>query len=352
MPKKYPLLIAERVSNGMKVAVVIPNWNGADMIVECLRSLADQMYEHTVVVVDNGSVDNSVALIEQNFPDAVLLKNPVNLGFAGGVNTGIRHALGHDFDAVALLNNDAIADKDWLGSLVRNLESYPEVGIATCKLMSMDKSHIDSTGDIYTTWGIPYPRGRNEEASTQYDDLPWVFGASGGASLYRLAMLREIGLFDEDFFAYYEDVDISFRAQLAGWKVRYEPKAEVYHATSTTGSRVKGFFTYQTIKNYPFIFWKNVPIKLFPTILPRFLLAYSIFTLKGLLTPRRTWPTIKGLFVTTALLPRKLVQRHSIQKNRKVSVEYVRSILTWDLPPNAHKLRSLRSFWQRLLGKH
>jgi GT2 family glycosyltransferase len=335
----------------MKVAVVIPNWNGEDMIVESISSLLAQTYEHTIIVVDNGSGDNSVSLIEQNFPNITLLKNPKNLGFAGGVNTGIKYALEQEFDAVALINNDAIAHKEWLRHLVNNLDDFPEVGITTCKLLSMDKSHFDSTGDIYTTWGIPYPRGRDEQVSTQYDNSPWVFGASGGASLYRSTMLTEIGLFDEDFFAYYEDVDISFRAQLAGWKVRYEPKAEVYHATSSTGSKIPGFFTYQTIKNYPFVFWKNVPLRLFPTVLPRFTLAYVIFVLKGLFTLRRTIPTLKGLLVTTLLLPKKLVQRRKIMKNKKVSNDYICSILTWDLPPNANKLRSLRGLWWKLTGK-
>lgn len=335
----------------MNVAVVIPNWNGADMIVESISSLLAQTYKHTIVVIDNGSVDESVKLIEENFPDVVLLKNTRNLGFAGGVNTGIRYALEHSYDAVALFNNDAVADSGWLQALAKNLEAYPEVGITTCKLMSRDKTHLDSTGDIYTTWGIPYPRGRNEPAGSQYDDSPWVFGASGGASLYRATMLNEIGLFDEDFFAYYEDVDISFRAQLAGWRVRYEPSAHVYHATSSTGSRVRGFFTYQTIKNYPFIFWKNVPLALLPLIAPRFLLAYGIFVLKGLFTLSRTWPTLKGLFVTTVLLPKKLAQRRRIMRHKKVSNDYIRSILTWDLPPNAYKLRSLRVRWWRITGK-
>lgn len=335
----------------MKVAVVIPNWNGADMIVESVDSLLAQTYGHSVVVVDNGSVDDSVSVIEARFPNLTLLKNSTNLGFAGGVNTGIRYALEQGFDAIALLNNDALVDEKWLEHLVSSLDTHPEVGIATCKLMSIDKSHLDSTGDIYTTWGIPYPRGRNEIVSEKHDNDSWVFGASGGASIYRSEMLKDIGLFDEDFFAYYEDIDISFRAQLAGWKVRYEPKAEAYHATSSTGSRVKGFFTYQTIKNYPFIFWKNVPLRLFPTVLPRFALAYGIFTLKGLLTPSRTWPTLKGLFVTTVFLPKKLWQRHRIQKNRKVSTDYIRSILTWDLPPNADKLRALRLRWWKLTGK-
>lgn len=334
-----------------KVAVVIPNWNGADMILDCLGSLAEQSCEHTVVVVDNASVDNSVELIEKDFPDTVLLKNNSNLGFAGGVNTGIRYALEHEFEAVALFNNDAVADKNWLKHLVAKLEGLPEAGIVTGKVMSIDKSHFDTTGDTYTTWGIPYPRGRGETVSDNYDKPEWVFSGTGGASLYRSEMLRKIGLFDEDFFAYYEDVDISFRAQLAGWRVRYEPSAIVYHATSSTGSKIPGFFTYQTIKNYPWLFWKNVPRGLFLIMVPRFTLAYSFFFFKGLFTPSRTIPTLKGFGMCILLFPKKLSERWKTQKSRTVSDEYIKSILTWDLPPNAAKLRSLRSFWWRVVGK-
>src|SRR5690606_20741179 len=141
----------------------------------------------------------------------------------------IRAALRKNTDYIALFNNDAVAHQDWLKNLVKTLEDDPETGIATCKLLSADKSRIDSTGDFYTTWGLPFPRGRGEAKLTKYDNDTRVFGASGGASLYRASMLKEIGLFDEDFFAYYEDVDISFRAQLAGWKVLYVPTAEAYH---------------------------------------------------------------------------------------------------------------------------
>lgn len=333
------------------LVVVIPNWNGADRIAECLSSLGAQTLTHEIVVVDNGSTDNSVAIIEEDFPAVTLLKNAVNIGFAGGVNTGIRYAIKNGFEAIALLNDDAVADTSWLEVLAESMKSYPEAGIVTGKLLGIDKFHIDSTGDIYTTWGIPFPRGRDETDTGQYDESAWVFGASGGASLYRTAMLDEIGLFDEDFFAYYEDVDLSFRAQLAGWKVRYEPRAEAYHATSSSGGKIPGFFTYQTIKNYPLLFWKNVPASLLPMMLPRFTLAHFIFELKGLLTPTRTVPTIKGILKALSLMPKKLRERKSIQKNRKVTDDYIKSILTWDLPPNASKLRRLRSRFQSLKAR-
>jgi len=335
----------------MKVAIIIPNWNGADMIAQCLGSLTSQSYHHDIVVVDNGSVDDSVEIIRRDFPMVHIIENSKNLGFAGGVNTGIRYAMKAGYEAVGLLNNDAIADKSWLDHLVKVLVKDNSIGMVTGKLLSRDGEHIDSTGDIYTTWGIPFPRGRGEQNSSKYDKLNWVFGVSGGASLYRVSMLDEIGLFDEDFFAYYEDVDLSFRAQLSGWKAYFEPRAIAYHSTSATGSKIKGFFTYQTIKNYPFLFWKNVPFGLMPIILPRFLLAYGLFTAKGLITPSRTLFTIKGLVVSAVFLPKKLFQRYRIMKNKSVSNEYIRSMLTWDLPPNANALRRLRTKWHKLRGR-
>jgi GT2 family glycosyltransferase len=334
-----------------KVYVVIPNWNGADRIRACLDSLKAQLRGHTVVVVDNGSVDSSVELIEKYYPEAVLIRHYKNKGFAGGVNAGIKHAIEHNAKYVALLNNDAVADDNWLNHLVKFLEDNPKAGIATSKICDDKKTHLDSTGDLYTIWGLPYPRGRGEEFSGKYDNDTWVFGASGGASLYRIKMLERIGLFDEDFFAYYEDVDISFRAQMADWKIAYVPESMVYHEIGATSGPIRGFTTYQTIKNLPWLFWKNIPSgKLFWRILPRFWLAYSSFILSAIMRGQ-LWPVIKGGTVSTILLPKKLVQRYQIQQNRKVSVEYINSMIVHDLPPNAAKLRRLRAGWWKLRGK-
>jgi GT2 family glycosyltransferase len=212
-----------------RVAVIILNWNGIKDTISCLDSLIVQTYsDYNIVVIDNGSVDNSVSVlkkyIDDHADDAIeLICNPKNLGFAGGVNTGIRWALDKKFDAVALFNNDATADKDWLSHLVKGLDNK-EIGISTGLLLHENGKTIDSTGDWYSKWGLPFPRSRGENTVFAHND-GLVFGASGGATLYRSEMLRDIGLFDEDFFAYYEDADISFRAQLAGWKVNYTSEA-------------------------------------------------------------------------------------------------------------------------------
>jgi GT2 family glycosyltransferase len=333
-----------------KVYVVIPNWNGADRIRACLDSLQSQTLAHEVVVVDNGSRDKSVEIIERHYPQIHLIKHLKNKGFTGGVNAGIEYASSQGGEYVALLNNDALATANWLRSLVEDLDNSPKIGIATSKIVDAEQTHLDSTGDTYTIWGLPYPRGRGEKYSDKYDNDTRVFGASGGASLYRVKMLKQVGLFDQNFFAYYEDVDISFRAQLAGWKVAYTPGAIVYHEIGATSGAIRGFTVYQTLKNLPLLMWKNVPWPLMPKVFPRFVLAYFLFCGRALLRGQ-IWPVLKGVFMSIILWPKKLFQRHRIQKHRQVTVSYINSIITHDLPPNATKLRRLRSKWWRLSGR-
>lgn len=333
------------------VAVIVPNWNGADHLAACLDSLLAQSVKADVIVVDNGSVDGSLELLAK-YPDINVIRQKRNLGFAGGVNIGFREAIRGGAEYAAALNNDAVADKDWLKQLVAAAAANPRVGIVTSKILTIDGSLIDSTGDYLTVWGLPYPRGRGEADEGKYDDSTDVFAASGGASLYRVKMLQEAGLFDEDFFAYYEDVDLSFRAQLAGWKVRYQPEALVYHQIGGTSGKIKGFATYQTIKNLPWLFWKNIPGgKILLKVLPRFTLAY-LAIVGGALKRGQLGPVIKGVCAHTVRMPKKAVQRRRIQKNRKVSKDYIWDMLVKDLPPNARNLRKLRSAWQKLGGRH
>lgn len=333
-----------------KVAVIIPNWNGAKEIGKCLESLQKQSLKPHIIVVDNGSEDDSVKIIEEKYAAVELIKNPTNLGFAGGVNTGFKKALKDGFKYVATLNNDAFADKEWLKNLVQELDHNHKVGIATCKLLTADGKKIDSTGDCYTAWGLPYPRGRGEKDEGQYDAKTEIFAASGGASIYRAEMLDKIGLFDTDFFAYYEDVDLSFRAQLAGWQARYVPEAKAYHQISATSSKIKGFSTYQTMKNLQLLLYKNVPKKYLGKVGRRFFLAETLFFLRAL-TRGQGISAFKGDAKGTFLLFKVFKERKPILKNKKVTDEYIWNMFDHDLPPNAAALRRLRSRWWRLRGK-
>jgi len=333
-----------------KISVVIPNWNGAQELPACLDALLAQSLKAEIIVVDNGSSDSSKELLYGKYPQVTVIPLPFNSGFAGGVNAGLRYAAAADHEYTALLNNDAVADKNWLKKLVEVMETNPRVGIVTSKMLNDSGEYLDSTGDIYTIWGLPYPRGRREADTGKYDERREVFGASGGASLYRHKMLAEIGLFDEDFFAYYEDVDISFRAQLAGWKVLYQPNAKVHHHIGATSAKVKGFSTYQTMKNLPWLAIKNVPRGLLRRVLARLTLAYLLFFGRAV-TKGHGWAALKGFGRMGLLLPKKLAERRKIQKKRQVSVRYINSILTHDLPANARNLRSLRAFWWKLRRK-
>jgi GT2 family glycosyltransferase len=330
-----------------KTVVIIPNWNGSDTLVSCLDSLVSQTLDHHVIVVDNGSIDVSVQLIEKRYPNVELIKHTENKGFAGGVNPGFKRAIELKAKYAAAFNNDAEADEQWLANLVKYLDQNDEIGIATSKILDADGSHIDSTGDYYTNWGLPYPRGRGEENLDKYDTSTNIFAASGGASLYRVSMLEQIGLFDEDFFAYYEDVDLSFRAQLAGWKVALVPKAIVYHQISATSNKIKGFATFQTMKNQPLLLQKNMPRKYMFRVGWRFTLAHILFFARAC-SRGQIGPAIKGDFKGTVLLFTGFKKRSKIQKSKKVSDEYIWNMLVHDLPPNAKSLRKLRSTWWKV----
>lgn len=311
--------------------IVVPNWNGEDMLKQCLDSLVAQSVKCRVVVVDNGSVDTSKDIIK-SYKDIHLIELAENTGFTGGVNTGIEYAIQQDAEYVLLFNNDAVADKNWVKELVKALDSKPEFGIATCKFMRIDKKHLDSTGDFYTIWGLPYPRGRNEKDHGQYDNELNIFGASGGASVYRITMLKEIGLFDQDFFAYFEDVDISFRAQLAGWKVSYVPEAKAYHHVGGTSSKLGDFARFHSIKNFLLVYARNMPTKLYFKYAPLFTLQYLRLGV-GSLIHGKPHVFLKGSWAAVKLHRSTVDKRRAVQKSRKVSVDYIDSILTHSRPP-------------------
>lgn len=330
--------------------VIVPNWNGSDSLRDCLDSLQTQSLRVHIIVVDNGSADGSVELVQTNYPEVELIQHTKNKGFAGGVNPGFQRAIELGAQYVASFNNDAVADEYWLEKLTEYLDTNERVGIATSKILTADGKQLDSTGDYYTNWGLPYPRGRGEVGIDKYDEQTEIFAASGGASLYRVSMLEQIGLFDEDFFAYYEDVDLSFRAQLAGWKVAFMPLAIVYHEISATSNKLPGFATYQTMKNLPLLLHKNVPRRYLFSVGWRFTLAHILFFGRAV-SRGQAWPAIKGNIVGTWLLLTSFKKRQQIQRAKKVSDEYIWSMMVHDLPPNAHALRKLRASWWHLSGK-
>lgn len=326
------------------VAIVILNWNGITDTVECLNSLQKLNYDNfKIIVVDNASTDDSIQVLE-NRSDIVLIKNPINKGFAGGVNTGIQYALNQHDEYIALFNNDAVPDPNWLKNLVKAAESHKEAAIVTGLLLSKDGKTIDSTTEQYSIWGMPFPQSRGK-IYEQAPDSGFVFGATGGASLYKSSLFESIGFFDETFFAYYEDVDISFRAQLQGFKVYYANTAIAYHKKGATSAKLPGFTTYQAFKNIPLLFWKNVSLKLLFGVGSRLLLLYTLILGKAIVNGSG-WHAIKGLvasiyyFWTSAIW-----KRIKIQRNKKVTPNYIWSIMYKDLPPEQTGMRKLRKIF-------
>ncbi len=317
---------------GARVAVVVPNWNGRHLLEECLDSLVSQSIPAQVIVVDNGSVDGSGSLVRSRYPGVRLLELDRNHGFTGAVNRGIELAGEDGADFVALLNNDARADVSWLERLLAAVEEHSEVGIATSKVLMTDGRHFDSAGNHYSVWGHPFPRGRGELDAGQYDERALVFGASGGASLYRMAMLAEIGVFDDDFFAYYEDDDLSFRAQLAGWKVMYEPTSLAHHRVAATSSKHPTLRRYHVTKNAFYLFQKNMPRRLYVRYLPRFGVGF-LSLLAGIAKRGDFAALFPSLWRIAVTLGPLMSKRRSIQRTRVVSDAYVDSILYHGVPP-------------------
>jgi len=331
-----------------RVAIVVLNYKGMEDTVACLASLIKQTYQtYTIVAIENGSGDSSTKefkKLETIYGKKLhAIYNQENLGFAGGANTGIRWALDNQFDGIALFNNDAIAAPTWLEELVKTHKKQ-QSGITTGLLLHEHGDTIDSTGDWYSKWGLPFPRSRGD-ATKKAPEAGFVFSGSGGASLYDPAMLREISLFDETFFAYYEDVDVSFRAQLAGWKVAYTPKAIAYHKQGSTSGKMPGFSVYQTFKNLPLLYIKNVPASLLIPIGLRFLFAY-VMMLGHAIKKGNAVPALRGYFKSIILFwSHALPARRAIQANKKVETSYIKELLWPDLPPDQTGLRKVRRFF-------
>lgn len=241
-----------------RVSVIILNWNGKQHLERCLSSVLRQTYPNfEVILVDNGSTDGSVEFVRERFPEVRIIRNEENLGFAAGNNVAINATQG---DYVATLNNDTQVDPDWLEALAKAAEADPKVGMCASKMLFLHQPDIiNSTGISLDKAGIAWDRRGGERDKGDESEPIEVFGPCAGAALYRREMLDQVGLFDEDFFAYLEDVDLAWRARLMGWRCLYAPKAVVYHlysATAIEGSPGKNFLlgrnkVWTIVKNYP-----------------------------------------------------------------------------------------------------
>lgn len=246
------------MSKETRVTVVIPNYNGIQYLKDCLDSVLKQTVPVKVIVVDNGSKDGSVELLEKEYPSVLLLKFPVNTGFCHAVNAGL-HLVQTPY--AFLLNNDTKAEPDCIGRLLAVMEKNPRLFAAQALMLSMkDPEIIDDAGDLVCALGWAFARAKGKAREKAGRGTRHIFAACAGAALYRMSVFDEIGWFDERHYCYLEDVDIGWRAQIYGHGSRMEPSAAVYHAGSaTSGSRYNEFKELLTSGNSIYLLYKNMP---------------------------------------------------------------------------------------------
>ncbi len=297
------------------VSVIVVNWNGRAHLERCLEALAYQSCRpFETIVVDNGSTDGSVELLGEEYPKVRVISLDRNLGFAAGNNAGI---LASSAPFIATLNNDTEADPQWLEQLLGPALADPSVGMVASKMLFAHQlGTINSAGIAIDLAGIAWDRMGGEQDGGG-DEVVEVFGPCAGAALYRRVMLEEVGLFDEEFFAYLEDVDLAWRAQLAGWRCLYAPAAKVAHVHSATGVEGSPFKSYHLGRNKLWTIAKNYPLPQLCLALP-LIVAYDLAaTLYGVAT-RRDTAGLRGRVAGTLGLPRLWAKRRSVQRMRRV----------------------------------
>lgn len=292
----------------MQIDIVIPNFNGLDFLPTCLNSLRQQTcQDFEVFVVDNGSSDGSVELLEKEYPEVHLLAWPENRGFSIAVNGGI--AAG-SAPLVFLLNNDTELDPHCLENLLTAAKTHKDYDFFAPKMLSFQRREIlDGAGDAFLRGGVGYRIGTMEPDSAEYSRSRQVFGACAGAALYRRVFFADLGFFDEDFFAYLEDVDLNLRAASRGRKCYYVAEARVFHiGSATTGSKINAFTVSLSTQNNLCLLLKNYPA----VLLLRFSLAiciYQFFWLCFTIKKGQFLAYCKGIVGFLKLAPKMLGKR-------------------------------------------
>jgi GT2 family glycosyltransferase len=298
-----------------KIAVVIVNWNSGEYLGECLRNLKCQtLLPDRVLVVDNASTDGSMKGHEERFPDWDFVSLEHNTGFASANNFAVNQLV--DCEWVAFLNPDAFAKPDWLANLMKAVEHSPEVKMFGSHMLGHNTDLLDGTGDIYHVSGVAWRRDHGMKSINR--ESGEIFSPCAAASLIFREAFLEVGGFDEHFFCYNEDVDLSFRLRLKGHRCIYVPDAVVEHVGSGSTSRYSDFAVYHGQRNLVWSYFRNMPGVWFWIYLPQHIIfsiaALIWFSLKGKAGPvlKARWDALKGL-------PRVLQLRRRTQNTKTVS---------------------------------
>ena len=296
------------------ISIIIPNYNGKNLLSSCLKSIYKNSYlPEKIIVVDNGSTDGSIEYLESKYKDVKIIKNTKNLGFARAVNQAVEKSRNK---YVAVINNDISLDKNWFKAIKEQIRKTKNKSIACwCgKILTKNGKTVESKGLLYLMCGkaTNISNGKKEEKITN-EKPKYVFGASGAATIYEIKAIIKSGLFDEDFFAYQEDVDLSLRLQKMGFKTLYVPGAVCFHRGGATSNKMGNFRQRMVFKNWIYIIIKNYPLK---TIL-RYLPQIALERVKNLYDLIKNTPTIKVVpdltitFIQIMLKSPRMISRRS-----------------------------------------
>lgn len=259
-----------------KVSIVIVNWNRVGYLKDCLKSLSKISYKNTeIIVVDNASTDGSVEFVKKNYPKIKLVRNKSNLGFAGGNNAALSKITG---DYVLFLNNDTTVDKHFLEPLVKVLDEDKNLGVVQSKILTMeDHKKLDAVGGYFTLTGFLYHYGYYQRDSKKYSHQLNMYSIKGASMMTRMSLVKKIGLFDHDFFAYFEETDFCHRVWLSGFSVKYIPDSIIYHKIGgTSNSMNNAFIQFHSFKNRINTYLKNLGLVQLIIVLPIHLLLCEL----------------------------------------------------------------------------
>jgi GT2 family glycosyltransferase len=308
-----------------EISVIIVNWNGKHFLDVCLSALRRQSFRNfETIFVDNGSQDGSVEYVRCRFPEVKTIALEKNLGFTGGNIAGYEVATG---ELIALLNNDTEAHPDWLSSLHRGARSYPHAGSFASKMLYFDnRDRIENCGFNVDVAGTTIDLGRDEYDSPKWNLPRKVFGACGGAVVYRRSMLNRIGFFDPDLFMIYEDVDLSFRAQLSGYECVFLPDAVVFHRYRSSLKKQPALQVFYAQRNIDLVFLKNLPLNLILRSAPRRLL-YELGSALYFSKLGAARAFMRAKFAVLRQLPSVFAKRRSVQRLKTISSQELRTLM-------------------------
>lgn len=325
------------------ISTIIVNWNGKHLLDECLGAVRGQTFrDFETIVVDNGSSDGSADYVQTHYPEVKLVALPENRGFTGGNIAGYEVATG---DLIVLLNNDTEAHPGWLEHIYKASLVFPDAGSFASKMLYFDqRERIENCGFELSAAGTTEDVGRGKLDGAAWSTFRSVFGACGGAVAYRRPMLQDVGFFDPDFFMIYEDVDLSFRAQLRGYSCVYCPQAMVYHRYRSTIKTRPVLQVFYSQRNIELVYLKDMPLAVILRALPQRLLYEAGAAIYFVLQGRGSAFLLAKLDVLRCL-PSILRKRAQVQQRRTVTNAELRTIMRRS--GVGSKWEKFRSAWKR-----